>query len=82
MNASTSMPADQQGHSGPWQLDADQQQIVHLRQLLHEQTSQLAELQASGALPQSLEIVQHLITLYERALREAEEQAIFHQKTL
>ena len=65
-----------------WLLDADQQLIEHLRQLLDEQRTQYARLQADRALQQSLDIVQHLITEYEQALRQAEERAAFHQRTM
>ena len=84
MNASQPIPAspNPQGKQRAWQLDADQQELEHLRDLLREQTEQLKTLQATHAPQQSLDIVQRLITLYEQALRQAEEQATFHQKTL
>lgn len=65
-----------------WQLEADRQQMEELRQLLLEQTEQLAKLQAAGAPHQSQDYVQQLITTYERALRQAQEQTLFHQQTM
>jgi hypothetical protein len=82
MNSSTSTSTDTPKKSRAWQLEADRQQLEELGQLLREQTDQLAKLQAAGAPQQSQDAVQHLITLYERALRQAQEQALFHQQTL
>ncbi len=79
---STSASTDPVEKTRIWQLEADRQQLEELRQLLTEQTEQLAKLQAAGAPQQSQEAVQHLITLYERALRQAQEQTLFHQQTL
>ncbi len=82
MNPSSSASADTTKKSHAWQLEADRLQLEELRQLLQEQTTQLAKLQAAGAPQQSQDAVRHLITLYERALRQAQEQALFHQQTL
>ena len=81
-NPLTSTSTDSVDKSRVWQLEADRQQLEELRQLLTEQTDQLAKLQAAGAPQQSQEAVQRLITLYERALRQAQEQALFHEQVL
>jgi hypothetical protein len=82
MNPSTSTSAGSIEKPRAWQLEADRQQLEELRQVLLEQTDQLARLQAAGAPQQSQDYVQKLITTYERALRQAQEQALFHQQVL
>jgi hypothetical protein len=79
---STSTSTGPVDKSRVWQLEADQQQLEELRQLLLEQTEQLAKLQAAGAPQQSQDFVQQLITTYERALRQAQEQTRFHEQLL
>ena len=73
----SSTPAQAQG----WRYRADEQELEELRLVLHEQRTQLGKLQAARAPQQAQEAVQHMIVLYERALREAEELAAFHKRT-
>lgn len=82
MNPSSSSSADTPKKSRAWQLESDRLELEELRRLLCEQTDQLAKLQAAGAPQQSQDAVRHLITLYERALHQAQEQTLFHQQTI
>ena len=71
-----------QASEGPpdpsWQLEADQQLLRYLYAQRTEQIEQRAAQQEVGANQKSISIVESQISMLNRAIREAEEQATLH----
>jgi hypothetical protein len=64
----------------PWILTSDVEQLAHLYRQRQEQAHQLALLRSSGALPYAIKHSEQQIVMLDKAIREAEEQAVMHAR--
>ena len=68
------------GARRPWILTSDVEQLAHLYAQRQEQIHQLALLRSAGALPYAIRHSEQQIIMLDRAIREAEEQAVMHAR--
>ena len=64
----------------PWILTSDVEQLAHLYAQRKEQVNQLAFLRSSGALSYAIKHSEQQIAMLDKAIREAEEQAVMHAR--
>lgn len=64
----------------PWILTSDVEQLAHLYAQRQEQINQLAYLRSSGALPYAIRHSEQQIVMLDKAIRQAEEQAVMHAR--